>query len=139
MPQAAGLMPQARAAPRAAPRPARANVAVSAALLQHVSRTAPPPSPRPTAIGNEHAAPKADRDPGFDRGGEPCRPALGRDLERLVYRAAADLGPGLLVFGDRAGDRVCRGGGARLPGGCRGRSRLLPGLCDCRAEVRLDL
>src|SRR5207248_4193960 len=88
-------MPQARAASR----PARANVAASAALLQHVSRTAPPPSPRPTAIGNEHAAPQADRDPAFDRRGEPCGPALGRDLERLVYRAAADLGPGLLVFG----------------------------------------
>jgi len=39
-------MPQARAAPR----PARANVAVSAALLQHVSRTAPPPLPMNTLL-----------------------------------------------------------------------------------------
>jgi len=35
---------------RAAPRPARANVAVSAALLQHVSRTAPPPLPMNTLL-----------------------------------------------------------------------------------------
>ena len=46
MPQAAGLMPQAWAAPR----PARANVAASAALLQHVSRTAPPPLPMNTLL-----------------------------------------------------------------------------------------
>jgi len=46
MPQAAGLMPQAWAAAR----PARANVAVSAALLQHVSRTAPPPLPMNTLL-----------------------------------------------------------------------------------------
>jgi hypothetical protein len=42
MPQAAGLMPQARAA--------RANVAVSAALLQHVSRIGPPPLPMNTLL-----------------------------------------------------------------------------------------
>ena len=39
-------MPQARAASR----PARANVAASAALLQHVSRTAPPPLPMNTLL-----------------------------------------------------------------------------------------
>src|SRR5207248_6883735 len=44
--QAAGLMPQAWAAAR----PARANVAVSAALLQHVSRTAAPPLPMNTLL-----------------------------------------------------------------------------------------
>src|SRR5437870_13241203 len=47
-------------------------------------------------------------------------------------------GPGLLVFGVRAGDRVCRRGGARLPGGRCGRSRLLPGLRDRGAKGRLD-
>src|SRR5207248_731656 len=42
----AGPMPQAWATPR----PARANVAVSAALLQHVSRIGPPPSPMDTRL-----------------------------------------------------------------------------------------
>src|SRR5947208_663539 len=46
MPQAARPMPQAWGASR----PARANVAVSAALLQHVSRTAPPPLPMNTLL-----------------------------------------------------------------------------------------
>src|SRR5207248_8198784 len=45
---------------------------------------------RPAAIADEHAAPQADRDPGFDRRGEPCGPALGRDLERLVYWARSE-------------------------------------------------
>src|SRR5438067_7414101 len=46
MPQAARPMPQAWGASR----PARANVAVSAALLQHVSRTAAPPLPMNTLL-----------------------------------------------------------------------------------------
>src|SRR5437763_12094299 len=92
----AGPIPQARG--RASAR-ARQNCRVRRSAATRVADS-------PAVIANEYAAPQADRDARFDRGREPRRPALGRDLERLVHRAAADFGPGLLVFGGRAGDGV---------------------------------